>query len=247
MEILAIIPARGGSKGVPRKNIYPILGKPLIVYSIEVALASKQVNRIIVTTDDEEIAKIAKAHGAEVPFLRPKKLAGDKTLDLPVFQHALKWLKDNENYEPDLVIHLWPTSPLRKPEHIDEAISLIKKDPKAHSVRSITHATQTPFKMWQLEARKKYMRPLLIDQYKKLYRSGREPHASARQLLPPMYTQTGYVAVIRPHVISKSNSMFGKNVLPFYHDPEWYTEVDSLKDLRHTEFIITEHNKKKKK
>ena len=107
-EVLAIIPARGGSKGIPRKNIRSFAGHPLIAYSIAAAKQSQTVTRVIVSTDDEEIAAVARQYGAETPFLRPAELAEDTTLDLPVFQHALNWLAEHENYHPQLVIQLRP-------------------------------------------------------------------------------------------------------------------------------------------
>jgi N-acylneuraminate cytidylyltransferase len=111
-EVLAVIPARGGSKGIPRKNIRNFAGHPLIAYSIEAALLAKTVTRVIVTTDDEEIAAVARQYGAETPFIRPAEYAQDQTLDLPVFQHVIAWLAENENYHPDVVVQLRPTSPV---------------------------------------------------------------------------------------------------------------------------------------
>ena len=103
-HILAIIPARGGSKGIPRKNIRDFAGFPLIAWSIAAGLQAHTVNRIIVSTDDDEIASVAREYGAEIPFMRPPELAQDRTTDLPVFEHALKWLEDIESYKPDIVI-----------------------------------------------------------------------------------------------------------------------------------------------
>ncbi len=130
-EVLAIIPARGGSKGIPRKNIRPFAGHPLIAYSIAAALQAGSVSRVIVTTDDKEIGAIARQYKAETPFLRPNELAGDDTLDLPVFKHALTWLAENENYHPDLVVHLRPTTPLRPPDLVDNAVHLLWTHPEA--------------------------------------------------------------------------------------------------------------------
>jgi CMP-N-acetylneuraminic acid synthetase len=116
-ETLALIPARGGSKGIPRKNIKSFAGYPLIAWSIAAAKQSSLVTRVIVSTDDEEIAAVAREWGAETPFLRPDELAQDKTTDLPVFEHALKWLEDVEGYRPDIVVQLRPTSPFRPQKH----------------------------------------------------------------------------------------------------------------------------------
>ncbi len=130
VEILAIIPARGGSKGLPRKNIKSLGRHPLIAYSIAAGLSAEQVNRVIVSTDDQEIADRARDYGAEVPFIRPSEHARDETRDLPVFLHALDWFSENEGYQPDLVIQLRPTSPFRPEFLVDEAIKVIQENPK---------------------------------------------------------------------------------------------------------------------
>lgn len=114
-RIITIIPARGGSKRIPGKNIAPLAGKPLIAHSIEESLDCSLVERTIVSTDDPEIAEVARRWGAEVPFLRPGEFSRDDTTDLPVFIHALEWLQANDNLLPDLVVHLRPTTPLRPP------------------------------------------------------------------------------------------------------------------------------------
>src|SRR3989344_6947509 len=132
MKILGIITARGGSKGIPGKNIKPLLGRPLIEYTVEAAQKSGMFDsavggRLILSTDDEAIAKVAKNLGVEVPFIRPKELAEDKTPHLQVLQHAVKWLKEKENYESDAVMILQPTAPLRQAHHIKEAVELFQK------------------------------------------------------------------------------------------------------------------------
>src|SRR4029079_15801507 len=137
-EILAIVPARGGSKSIPRKNLIPVGGKPLIAYSIEHARTSRLVTRTIVSTEDAEIAEVARAHGAEVPFLRPAQYADDMSPDIDVFRHALQWLGDNEVYRPDLVVHLRPTGPVRRVELIDQAIALMLEHPEADALRSVS-------------------------------------------------------------------------------------------------------------
>ncbi len=144
VEVLALIPARGGSKGIPRKNIKDLGGHPLIAYSIAAGLSSELVTRTIVTTDDEEIACIARDYGAEVPFLRPEEFARDDTRDLPVFQHVLAWLHENEEYQPDVVVQLRPTSPFRSPELVDEAVQILLDNPQANSVRGIVPSKQNP-------------------------------------------------------------------------------------------------------
>src|SRR5262249_25075379 len=113
-DVLALIPARGGSKSVPRKNLLPVGGKPLIAYSIGHALAASSITRTIVSTDDDEIARVAAEHGADVPFRRPAQFATDFATDLEVFRHALEWLAEEEDYVPELVVHLRPTGPVRE-------------------------------------------------------------------------------------------------------------------------------------
>ena len=146
-EVLAVIPARGGSKGIPRKNIKLFAGYPLIAYSIAAGLQSELTTRVIVSTDDEEIAEVARKWGAETPFLRPAEFAADNTLDLPVFQHALAWLKEHENYVPDIVLQLRPTSPARPRTLVDDAIRLLIDHPEADSVRGVVPADENPHKM----------------------------------------------------------------------------------------------------
>jgi len=127
MNIVAIIPARGGSKGIPGKNIKELCGKPLITYIIETALKVEELDRVIVSTEDKEIAEVAKKCGAEVPFMRPEGLARDETPTLPVLQHAVKYIEENENYMPDIVVLLYATSPLLKAERVSEAIEMLKE------------------------------------------------------------------------------------------------------------------------
>jgi len=149
-ETLALIPARGGSKGIPRKNIRDFAGYPLIAWSIAAAKQSESVTRVIASTDDEGIAAVARQFGAETPFLRPAAFAQDNTTDLPVFEHALEWLADHEGYQPDVVVQLRPTSPIRPRGLVDQAIEILLAHPDADSVRGVVPAGQNPHKMWRL-------------------------------------------------------------------------------------------------
>jgi YrbI family 3-deoxy-D-manno-octulosonate 8-phosphate phosphatase len=228
-EVLAIIPARGGSKGIPRKNIRPFAGYPLVAYSIAAGLQSETVTRVIVTTDGEEIAEVARQFGAETPYLRPAELAGDRTLDLPVFQHALTWLAEHEDYHPDVVVHLRPTTPLRPPDLVDRAVRILLDHPEADSVRAITPAHQIPFKMWLMEDENKPIRPLMtvpgID----------EPYNAPRQTLPSAYFHNGLIDIIRTRTILKMNSMSGKTILPVMFDPGYDIDLDTPNDWRRAE------------
>lgn len=229
-NILAIIPARGGSKSIPMKNLEPLAGKPLITYSIEVGHESQLVSRLIVSTDSERIRKVAVSAGAEVPFMRPKDLAADDTPDLPVFIHALEWLKENENYVPDVVVHLRPTTPLRRANHVDEAIKLLLDDPTADSVRSVSPPLQNPFKMWTKGDR--YLAPLINISLK-------EPYNQPRQALPQVYWQTGYLDIIRTSTLVSRLSMTGDRVLPYFMDHQFVVDIDQYFSLKLAEFLLS--------
>lgn len=231
-EILAVIPARGGSKGIPRKNIKNFAGYPLIAYSIQAALNSKYVTRTIVSTDDEEIAGVARTYGAEVPFLRPAEFAQDTTLDFPVFENLLKTLQESENYVPDLVIQLRPTSPIRPVNLVDDAIEIILSDPAIDSVRGVVPSGQNPYKMWRIDPDSKLMTGLLrvegID----------EPYNSARQALPDTYWQTGHIDVIRTDVILESRSMSGNQIKPIHINPDFTVDIDKPSDWQRAEWLV---------
>jgi N-acylneuraminate cytidylyltransferase len=213
-DILAIVPARGGSKGIQRKNLLDIAGKPLVGYSIEHALQCRLVTRTICSTDDEEIASVAREFGAEVPFQRPAEYATDLATDLQVFAHALEWLEANEGYTPELVVHLRATDPVRKPEKIDLAIQKMLEHPEADSLRSISLSLHVPYKMWRIE--RGYLQPLIELE------GIREAHSMPRQMLPPTYEHVGYVDVIRARTISQHGSMVGGVVLPYLIDEPTY-------------------------
>ena len=207
-EVLALIPARGGSKSVPRKNIIKLQGKPMIAWAIECALMAQYVTRVVVTTDDEEIAAIAREYGAEVPFMRPSVLADDFSTDVEFHKHALQWLSNNESYHPDMVVNLRPTPPSRKPDVIDRAIELFSKHPEADALRSVHLASETPFKMW-LVNEEGYMRPVAQLEGVK------EPYNQPRQKLPLVYWQDGYVDITRPIVVFEKGSTTGEVIIPY--------------------------------
>jgi len=231
-EVLAIIPARGGSKGIPRKNIREFAGYPLIAYSIAAGLKAQSVTRVIVSTDDAEIAEVARAWGAEVPFMRPDEFAQDSTLDLPVFEHALRWLSENEGYCPDVVLQLRPTSPVRPPDMVDNAVQLLLEHPEADSVRGIVPAGQNPHKMWKIDPQTGQMRNLLDVP------GIPEPFNAPRQVLPPVYWQTGHIDAIRPRAILEQNSMSGKVILPLMIDPRYTVDIDNLWDWARYEWLV---------
>jgi YrbI family 3-deoxy-D-manno-octulosonate 8-phosphate phosphatase len=231
-EVLAIIPARGGSKGIPRKNIRDFAGYPLIAYSIAAALQSQLVTRTIVSTDDEEIAAVARQYGAEIPFLRPEEFSQDQTLDLPVFQHALDWLAEHENYCPDVVVQLRPTSPVRPNGLVDEAVQTLLDHPEAASVRGVVPAGQNPYKMWRIHPENGQMQGLLDVP------GIPEPYNAPRQALPPVYWQTGHIDAIRPSVIRDLQSMSGPVILPVMIDPDFTVDIDNPSDWMRSEWLV---------
>lgn len=231
-EVLAIIPARGGSKGIPRKNIRDFSGYPLIAWSIAAGLKSELVTRVIVSTDDAEIAAVAREWGAETPFLRPAEFAEDKTTDLPVFVHALEWLEQNEGYKPDVVVQLRPTSPVRPLGLVDDAVRVLLQHADADSVRGIVPAGQNPHKMWRLPVGEAapMANLLAVDGIE-------EPYNAPRQILPDIYWQTGHIDAIRPAAIL-NGSMSGKTIYPLLIDPNFTVDLDNLRDWARAEWLV---------
>lgn len=208
MNVLAIIPARSGSKSVQHKNIASINGKPLMAYSIEHARQCKLITRVIVSTDSEYYGEIAKAHGAEVPFIRPAEISDDHSTDLETFQHALRWLKIQEGYVPDICVHLRPTCPVRKVEDITAMINLLLVNSEADSVRSVTPAKETPYKMWFVE-KSGQLSPAIRDE------NFPEGYNMPRQRLPVAYLQNAAIDVMRTSTVMEKNSMTGSIILGY--------------------------------
>lgn len=230
-DVLGLVLARGGSKSVPAKNVYPVLGKPLIAYTIEPALATRSITRLVVTTNDPAIADIARRLGAEVPFVRPSELAQDETADYPVVRHALEWLDAKEGYRPDLIVQLRPTSPLRTVQHLDEAVALLRAHPDADSVRGVCRPQQNPHKMWRMTP-DGLLHPLLSVP------DVPEPFNSPRQTLPGVWWQNGYVDAFWRRTVFEQQSLTGKNVLGYVIDEPQYVDIDSLHDIRVLELIL---------
>ncbi|RJP55412.1 MAG: acylneuraminate cytidylyltransferase [Anaerolineaceae bacterium] len=231
-NILALIPARGGSKGIPRKNIRSFAGYPLIAWSIAAAKQSELVTRVIVSTDDEEIASVAREWGAEAPFLRPAELAQDATTDLPVFEHALKWLEEVEAYRPDIVAQLRPTSPIRPKTMVDDAIRILLNHKDADCARGVVPAGQNPFKMWRFNGEDKPLKQLLEVE------GIPEPYNAPRQILPSVYWQTGHIDAIRIATILNKRSLTGDVIYPLVVDPKYTVDIDTLADWVKYEAVI---------
>ena len=227
---LGLIPARGGSKSIPRKNIHLLAGHPLIAYSIAAARASRTIERIIVSTDDKEIATIARQYGAEVPFMRPAELAQDDTPDLAVFQHALRWLEEREGYRPEIIVHLRPTTPFRQVADIDGAVRLLQTNPTAHSVRGVSLPLTSPYKMYRISS-DGFLAPLFQSDYP-------EAHNMPRQQLPVVYRGNGAIDVVRWETVMTLGSMTGKRILPRVIDVERVVDIDSADDWDYAEWLV---------
>jgi CMP-N-acetylneuraminic acid synthetase len=230
MNVLGIIPARGDSKRVPGKNIRLLAGKPLIVYTIEAALKANSIDRLIVSTDDREIADISKQYGAEVPFLRPSELAEDTVPDQPVFVHTLQWLKEHESYEPDTIMHLRPTTPFKKPQTIDNVAQKMI-DTHADVVRTMTRVegVHHPYWMYRLSDDKHavpFMDDIKISDF------------FQRQLLPPVYRINGVVDAIKTNVIYDGNILDNTNMKAVVISEKESIDIDTEFDFKMCEHVI---------
>jgi CMP-N,N'-diacetyllegionaminic acid synthase len=231
LKILAIIPARQGSKSILDKNIKSLAGKPLMGYSIEQALASKHINRTIVSTDSPYYKQVAEAFGAEVPYLRPSEISGDLTTDLAVFQHLLNWLAINETYRPDIVVQLRPTSPFRKVADIDAMIEQLIQNPDLDSVRSVSAVPHTPYKMWLMQDDGS-LKPLLT------LNGMAEPYNQPRQALPEVYLQNANIDVMRHDTLTIQNSMTGQNIGGYLMAE--FNDIDFQADWEQAERLIVQ-------
>ena len=228
-RFLGIVPARGGSKSVPRKNLRPLLGRPLIAWTIESATAAKSLDRLIVSTDDAEIAEVSRRWGAEVPFLRPAAIAADDTPDLPVFQHALRALREADGYRPDAVVRLRPAQPLRTAAEIDRAVELWRRS-GADCVKSVRPVAEHPFKMYRLVGER------LVPYLDSEERRRRGPDVP-RQSLESVYLSSGVVDVVRRETV-EMGSTEGGSIVPYFTDPATYVNLDSLRDFGIAEALM---------
>jgi CMP-N-acetylneuraminic acid synthetase len=228
-KILAIIPARGGSKGVPRKNIKLLAGKPLLAWTIETALSVSCLDRVVLSTDDGEISEIGKQYGADVPFLRPAEFAADDTTDMPVYEHALDWLEKNENFIPDIIVWLRPTAPFRKSKDIEKAIDLlIDKGPDW--VRSVCEAEHHPYWMFKLNSGR--MEPFVDGIDVRDY--------IRRQLLPPAYRLNGAVDVAWRSTILEKKLLYSGVIEGYIMPVDRSIDIDTPMDFKLAETYMTQ-------
>jgi len=227
-NIIAIIPARGGSKGILRKNIRLLCGKPLIAYTITAALRSKYIDRVVVSTDDEEIARIAKEYGAEV-LSRPVELASDSAPTEPVLEHVFKYLKETEHYEADVIALLQPTSPLRNSQHIDEALETFFTN-KYDSLLSVCPSAAF---LWRVDDQR--LHPLNYDFKDRPRRQDREPE----------YRENGAVYIAKDHILMNEHNRLGGRIGLYVMSEESSWEIDSEFDFWLCEQLITFQRGKK--
>jgi len=232
LRIVGIIPARSGSKGIPDKNIRNLAGKPLIAHTIESAINSKLISRLIVSTDAENIAEISRKYGAEAPFLRPIELAQDDIPTLPVLQHAIRFLEKKQGYKPDIIVSLQPTSPLRKTQHIDKAIKkLIETD--ADSIVSLCEVEHSPYWMKRINGDR------VFD-----FVEGSEKYAR-RQDLPKVYRVNGAVYVTRYNVLMNQNRILGNDTRAIIMDKEDSIDIDDELDFKLAELILAQRMRRR--
>jgi len=224
MKIITIIPARGGSKSLPKKNILSLNGKPLLCYSIDYSLRSQLVTSTVVSTDSQEIADIAKSSGASVPFLRPGKYARDDTRDYPVIRHALDFF-EGQGQIFDLYVLLRPTSPLRPSGLIEKALEILEDNVDATSVRSMARIKEHPYRAWKQDDDGSVCGFIETEV---------EPYNIPRQELPELLFQTGDIEVIRRETII-NGSISGEYVYPLIIDHEDMIDIDSQSDFDRAE------------
>ena len=232
-ECIAIIPARSGSKSIKDKNLAILDGHPLLAYSIISAIMSKEIDRVIVSTDSIEYAEIAKKYGAEVPFLRPAELAQDKSTDYDFMAHAVDWFSSNISLQPEYLVHLRPTTPLRDPKVIDDAIKLIKNQKESTSLRSIHLSPESPFK-WLRKDENNFL--MSLDGRD----SNLDKYNGPRQDFPDVYIPNGYVDIVKSQIIKERQVLHGDRVLAF--ETPFCTEVDAIEELEMIQFQVTNNS-----
>ena len=226
--VCALIPARGGSKGVPKKNAKLAGGHPLIAYSIAAAKLCRAIDRVIVSTDCSGIASIAESYGVEVPFLRPARLAADSSPDIEFVRHALEWFQSNEGSRPELLVHLRPTTPLRDPVLIQAAIELIRQNERATSLRSVHELAEPPQKLMGIE--NGFLTGLFPSDPRAEY------YNLPRQAFPPAYHPNGYVDILRADFVSRQESLHGPSILAFVTPV--VVEIDTPEDFAYLEYLV---------
>jgi CMP-N,N'-diacetyllegionaminic acid synthase len=232
LKVIALIPARSGSKGLLNKNIRTLGKHPLISYSIAASKACAGIDRVIVSTDSEEYASIAQRYGAETPFLRPKELASDTSTDYEFFKHTYEWFNENGSYMPDLVVHLRPTTPLREINVINEAISYMSQNSHASGLRSAHKTHLTPYKMFREDG--EFMRPFLT------YNNITEFYNLPRQNFDDAFIPNGYVDILRPEILLKTGLLHGPKI-KLWKTPE-VPDIDTALEFDIASRLVNDKN-----
>lgn len=229
-KVVALIPARAGSKGVPNKNVRLLGGHSLLAWSIAACLKSSSIDRVIVSTDSAEYAELAQKLGAEAPFLRPAAISGDRSTDYDFIIHALDWLAA-EKGEPEYLVHIRPTTPLRDPRLIDNAVAAFIAAPDATALRSVQEMPESAYKTFEMTAG---------GQLKRLGANNTDLDSAnnARQQFPSTYQANGYVDVLSTVFIRKTKLIHGNHVIPFITPT--VVEVDTEDDFAHLEFQLSQ-------
>jgi N-acylneuraminate cytidylyltransferase len=224
--VLGLVIARGGSRGLPRKNVLPLGGKPLIVWTVEAANGAKTIQRAIVSSDDAEILAAARAAGGVAPFVRPSTLSGDTASTVDVALHALDWLREHEKEVFDAVAVLPATAPLRAAEHVDGAVTRLLEEPAAEAVVAVTEAEYPPW--WMLAIRD--------DRLSWHFPEG--ARADHRQQLPAAYRPNGSIYAIRVAVLRDQRTFYPRQTAPYLMPREASVNVDSALDLALAETLL---------
>ena len=230
MRILGLIPARGGSKSIPRKNVVPVAGRPLLAYTCEAARTSRRLSRVVLSTEDDEIAAVGRAEGVEVPFRRPADLARDDTPALAVAQHAARWLAEHDDWQTNVLVLLQPTSPLRQAHHIDEAVGLLLET-GADTVVSVVEVPHqfSPYKVMDLkEGRLEpfWKDPLPFDRFR-------------RQEVPVLYARNGpAVLATRTDILFEAQSFYGSHVVPYVMNEAESVDIDTPFGLERAAWLV---------
>ena len=235
MEVLGIIPARANSRGIPQKNLQKINGISLVENTIKIAKKSKKISRLILTTDSEKIAKIGKKLEIDVPFIRPKKLSTSSSSSLDVILHTLDFLKRTESYEPDIILFLQVTSPLRQLKSIDSSIIQLQKS-NATSILGVSQMKQNPSIAFKID-KNKYLQP-----YQKTFQN-----FSQRQKFPKFYYPSGSIYTFWKKTLESYGNIYGPRIKPLIVSKEESIDIDDIFDLFVCENVIKNWNKYKKK
>ena len=225
-KVLAVIPARGDSKGIPRKNLYPLNGKPLIAYTIEAALKSKLLTRSIISTDSEEIAEVAEKFGGDVPFIRPNVLANDTASSIDVVKHAVKELEKADGVRYNYAVLLQPTTPLRLSEDIDKVVQKLISTQCDTVITMVDVGAFHPARMYRIENDR------LVGIMEESIAMRR------RQDLPPIYIRSGDIYACKRNIIFNRNTMLGNDCRPLVIPSNRAVNIDTLEDLLFAEYLL---------